>query len=56
MQKYNFFKHYPNNSKRKFKKKTTFLLHKWENQLQERFHLFILYRDKRKRTPTTQDL
>ena len=51
MQKYNFLQHNPNNSKRKFKKKTTFLLHKWENQLQERFHLFILYRTKEKEHP-----
>ncbi|AGT63908.1 hypothetical protein HMPREF0669_02037 [Prevotella sp. oral taxon 299 str. F0039] len=34
---------------RKFKKKCTFLIHKWKNQPQKEFHLFILYRGRMKK-------
>jgi|GEM_PF-3508783 hypothetical protein len=37
---------------RKFKKKCTFLIHKWKNQPQKEFHIFILYRGKMKKEST----
>ena len=33
-------------------KKCTFLIHKWKNQPQKEFHLFILYRGRMKKEST----